>query len=154
MSDLRSRNVLRFKQAGDEYGAGIVAEVLEILSKDEERRLEGQEGYVADLAPLKVGIRLAGALLEEIQEQRAEQLAGWRWGKRPANDVQAFYDELYSIAAALGFSIAQIERTYPELAPYFEAEREQYARRCEHKLEELSTLHRCRQFLRKHFSRN
>jgi hypothetical protein len=102
-------------------------QLLAIYRVDTIRRMKGQQGdldYLFD--ELKVGVRLAGRMLEEIQESEADLLADWYYGCAPRNMMQSLYNLLHETALELSWSILAIEGRYPVLKDGFDAEREDY----------------------------
>jgi hypothetical protein len=101
--------------------------LLGIYRTDTSRKMNGQAGdldYLFD--NLKVGVRLAGSLIEQVLKNESESLKGWYWGAPPKNMVQHVYDLLCSTAYELSQSIREIESQYPDLASAFALERQLY----------------------------
>ena len=110
-------------------GQDRLLKLLSIYRADTQRRIEGRRGdrdYLWD--HLKVGVRLAGALMAEVQEHESPYLVGWYHGCTPANTVQLFYNLLSETALELAVSILEVESQYPEEKAMFDRERADYAR--------------------------
>jgi hypothetical protein len=115
-----------YEKAEDLQSADGIKQLVDCRVTDVRRIVEGRDGTLADLAETKRGIRLAGSLLDSLQQSEAKGMQGWRWRARPTNVVQSIYEIIYDIAMSLGRSIAAIEGEFPHLAAQFDSERRAY----------------------------
>ena len=109
-------------------GQDKVLDLLRVYRNDTLRLMQGKSGdlrYLFD--ELKYGVRLAGALMDEILENESQSLIGWYHGKAPSNMVQFFYNMLSATVLELSKSILKIEEQHHALASFFRSERAQYA---------------------------
>ena len=110
-------------------GQDALLKLLNIYRADTVRKMHGERGDRDYLwGSLRVGVRLAGSLMQGIQEHEYESLAGWYLGKQPANKVQLLYNLVSETALELSVSIMEVESRYPEDKWMFDRERADYAR--------------------------
>ena len=103
--------------------------LLKIYRTDTMRRMKGEHGsleYMFD--NLKVGVRLAGSLMDKIRDEESQSLIGWYHGIQPQNMAQHFFNVLSETALELSWSIMEIESYYPKYKAMFDGEREAYRR--------------------------
>lgn len=127
----------------DTYADGVVddgteghrslLQMLKIYRADTLHQMAGWTGSEEDLwtylnQSLKVGVRLAGSLMADVQEEHGELLSGWYHGCQPRNMVQAYYNLLSETALELSISILAAQSKFPEYQWLFDQERADYAR--------------------------
>jgi hypothetical protein len=103
--------------------------LLAIYKEDTLRRARGLRGSLDFLWDrLKVGVRLAGTLMQELQESDGDLLHGWSYGAPPLNMMQRLYTLLYETSLELKWSIQEIESQHPDMRMMFDLERDAYRR--------------------------
>jgi hypothetical protein len=117
-----------YPEPSPDEGQKEFLQLLGIYRTDTVRKMNRQAGdldYLFD--NLKVGVRLAASLIEQVLTNERESLKGWYWGAKPKNMVQHIYSLLCSTAYELSLSIQEIESHYPDLACAFALERQLHA---------------------------
>jgi hypothetical protein len=110
-------------------GQKELLQLLCIYRTDTVRLMNGQLGDITYLFDnLKVGVRLAGSLMQTVQNEKSQSLIGWYHGVKPTNMVQFLYSLLSETALQLSWSILEVESRYPNLKFEFDLERETYQR--------------------------
>lgn len=111
-------------------GSELIVELIRLFTTDLQRRVDQKTATIDYLARnLKRGVRLAGQLVQKVSESEAESLSGWFYGCPPANTVQRFQNLFWEAAVEMTRSILEIEAEWPELKPYFDWERQNYAQK-------------------------
>jgi len=104
-------------------------QLLAIYREDTIRRMQGQPGNLDYMrSKLKIGVRLAGTLMAQIQESDSDLLVGWHYGAQPQNMMQRLYNLLFETSLELTSSIMAVEALYPALKAEFDLERAAYQR--------------------------
>jgi hypothetical protein len=113
----------------EDEGRNDLLKMMAIYRADTVRIMNGQPGDMDYLCEqLKVGIRLAGSLMQKIQDEESQSLIGWFYGCSPKNNIQFWYSLLCATAHELAASITEVESQYPEWKWLFDQERKDYAR--------------------------
>jgi hypothetical protein len=118
-----------YQEPAPDEGQKSLLELLNIYRADTVRIMRGESGsldYLFDNR--KVGVRLAGLLMEQVLENESQSLIGWYQGVEPNNMVQFLYNLMAETALELSWSIQQIESYHPHLQAQFDLERAAYQR--------------------------
>lgn len=130
-----------YPEPSPDEGQHAFLDLLQIYRTDTIRRMQGVPGDLDYLSSgLKVGVRLAGSLMQELQESNPEAMVGWYYNCTPRNMAHRFYNLLYETALELSWSILEIESQHPDLKDEFDRERTEYRERVLREIEGAERL--------------
>ena len=104
----------------------LILQALTIYTDELERKAMGVAGDLDTLATIKKGIRTASRIIETMQDEAQQDIAGWYYGKKSENPVENLYGLLMQIVMELSLSVSFLEDDWPEMKAEFDQERQEY----------------------------
>ena len=126
MRDYIARIQQAYRRCDENDSGESLVEALSIQLHNLYLQMTGLPAGLDSLPLFNRGVRLAGVLMEAIQETQSTDMGTWRWGDDPVNSTQRLYSVLQQLSYDLSAKVWTIEAEHPHRAPQFAQERREY----------------------------